>query len=62
VQGSDKRPGELFSYLDLEQLMRSDHPIGTLRGLTDGPLRRCRALMCAMLLQARTSRGAATHS
>ena len=36
--GSDKRAGELFSYVDLEQRVRSDHPLRAIRGLTDTAL------------------------
>ena len=38
MRGSDKRPGELFSYVDLEQRVRSDHPLRAIRGLTDTAL------------------------
>ncbi len=38
MRGSDKRPGELFSYVDLEQRIRPDHPLRAIRGLTDSPL------------------------
>jgi transposase len=36
--GSDKRPGELFSYVDLEQRVRPDHPVRAIRALTDSAL------------------------
>ena len=35
MRGSDKRPGELFSYVDLEQRVRADHPLRVIRALTD---------------------------
>jgi transposase len=38
MRGSDKRPGELFSYVDLEQRVRSDHPLRAIRALTDTAL------------------------
>jgi transposase len=38
MRGSDRRPGELFSYVDLEQRMRPDHPLRAIRGLTDTAL------------------------
>src|ERR1700693_3121500 len=38
MRGSDKRPGELFSYVDLEQRIRADHPLRAIRGLTDSAL------------------------
>jgi transposase len=38
MRGSDKRLGELFSYVDLEQRVRSDHPLRAIRGLTDTAL------------------------
>lgn len=38
MRGSDKRPGELFSYIDLEQRVRSDHPLRAIRALTDTAL------------------------
>jgi len=33
MRGSDKRPGELFSYVDLEQRIRLDHPLRAIRAL-----------------------------
>ena len=33
--GSDNRSGELFSYIDLEQRVRPDHPLRTIRSLTE---------------------------
>jgi transposase len=38
MRGSDKRPGELFSYVDLEQRVRSDHPLRAIRALTNTAL------------------------
>jgi transposase len=38
MRGSDKRPMELFSYVDLEQRIRPDHPLRAIRGLTDSAL------------------------
>src|SRR3954454_3685382 len=38
MRGSDKRPGELFSYVDLEQRVRPDHPLRAIRELTDTAL------------------------
>src|ERR1700675_4197377 len=38
MRGSDKRPGALFSYVDLEQRVRSDHPLRAIRALTDTAL------------------------
>jgi transposase len=38
MRGSDKRSGELFSYVDLEQRVRRDHPLRAIRSLTDAAL------------------------
>jgi transposase len=38
MRGSDERSGELFSYVDLEKRVRSDHPLRTIRSLTDRAL------------------------
>jgi transposase len=38
MRGSDKRSGELFSYVDLEQRVRPDHPLRAIRSLTDAAL------------------------
>jgi transposase len=38
MRGSDKRPGELFSYVDLEQRVRQDHPLRAIRSLTEAAL------------------------
>ena len=36
--GGDKRTGELFSYVDLEKRVRSDHPLRAIRGLVNEAL------------------------
>src|SRR6516162_9573183 len=38
MRGSDKRSGELFSYVDLEERVRPDHPLRAIRSLTDAAL------------------------
>ena len=38
MRGSDRRSGALFSYVDLEARVRSDHPLRTIRHLTDEAL------------------------
>src|SRR5271167_3814897 len=38
MRGWDKRSGELFSYVDLEQRIRLDHPLRAIRALTDTAL------------------------
>src|SRR5579859_463685 len=38
MRGTDKRSGELFSYVDLEQRVRQDHPLRAIRSLTDAAL------------------------
>src|SRR5579863_7049609 len=38
MRGSDKRSGELFSYVDLEHRVRQDHPLRAIRSLTDAAL------------------------
>jgi len=38
MRGSDKRSGELFSYVDIEQRVRRDHPLRAIRSLTDTAL------------------------
>ncbi|GGF37387.1 hypothetical protein GCM10011611_49890 [Aliidongia dinghuensis] len=38
MRGSDRRSGELFSYVDLEQRVRADHPLRAIRVLTDAAL------------------------
>ena len=38
MRGSDKRVGELFSYIHLEDRIRADHPLRSIRSLTDAAL------------------------
>src|SRR5436305_14987628 len=38
MRGSDKRSEELFSYVDLDQRVRQDHPLRAIRSLTDAAL------------------------
>ncbi|MFY9880419.1 MAG: IS5/IS1182 family transposase, partial [Pseudolabrys sp.] len=38
MSGGDKRTGELFSYVDLEKRVRSDHPLRAIRGLVNEAL------------------------
>ena len=38
MRGPDERSGELFSYVDLEQRVRADHPLRAIRELTDSAL------------------------
>jgi transposase len=38
MRGSDKLSGELFSYVDLEQRVRADHPLRAIRELTNTAL------------------------
>jgi len=38
MRGQDNRSGPLFSYVDLEQRIRSDHPLRTIRALVDEAL------------------------
>jgi transposase len=38
MRGPDERSGKLFSYVDLEQRVRSDHPLRAIRALTDSAL------------------------
>ena len=33
MRGTDKRSGELFSYVDLEQRVRADHPLRAIRAV-----------------------------
>src|SRR5665213_3100354 len=35
MRGSDRRMGALFSYVDLEARVRRDHPLRSIRRLTD---------------------------
>jgi hypothetical protein len=38
MRGPDERSRELFSYVDLEQRVRADHPLRAIRELTDSAL------------------------
>ena len=38
MRGQDNRSGPLFSYVDLEQRIRSDHPLRMIRALVDEAL------------------------
>ena len=38
MRGSDERTGSLFSYVGVEQRLRSDHPLRSIRALTDETL------------------------
>src|ERR1700745_3178044 len=38
MRGPDDRSRELFSYVDLEQRVRADHPLRAIRELTDSAL------------------------
>ncbi len=38
MRGQDSRSGSLFAYVDLEQRIRSDHPLRTIRTLVDEAL------------------------
>ena len=38
MRGEDKGTGELFSYVDLEKRVRSDHPLRVIRGLVNEAL------------------------
>uniref|UniRef100_Q07TT6 ISGsu3, transposase n=1 Tax=Rhodopseudomonas palustris (strain BisA53) TaxID=316055 RepID=Q07TT6_RHOP5 len=38
MRGSDERSGALFSYVDLEARVRSDHPLRTIRRLANAAL------------------------
>ena len=38
MRGQDSRSGSLFSYVDLEQRVRSDHPLRTIRTLVNEAL------------------------
>src|SRR5947199_1781747 len=38
MRGPDERSGKLFSYVDLEQRVRWDHPLRAIRSLTDTAL------------------------
>ena len=38
MRGTDKRSGELFSYVDLEQRVRADHPLRAIRAVANEAL------------------------
>jgi transposase len=38
LRGNDRRPGGLFSYIDLEQRVPSDHPLRVIRTVVDDAL------------------------
>ncbi|ABE60915.1 ISGsu3, transposase [Nitrobacter hamburgensis X14] len=38
MRGSDERSGSLFSYVDLEARIRSDHPLRTIRQIANAAL------------------------
>ncbi len=38
MRGVDERTGELFSYVDLERRVRSDHPLRPIRALVNEAL------------------------
>lgn len=38
MRGSDRRSGELFSYVDIENRIRADHPLRTIKAIVDGAL------------------------
>jgi hypothetical protein len=38
MHGSDRRSGELFSYVDVEMRVRTDHPLRTIRSLVNETL------------------------
>src|SRR6185503_16998698 len=38
MRGGDEQTGKLFSYVDLEKRVRSDHPLRTIRGLVNEAL------------------------
>jgi hypothetical protein len=40
VRGDDEQSGHLFSYLSPEQRVPADHPLRTIRMMTDDALRR----------------------
>src|SRR3954468_5666533 len=35
MRGSDRRSGELFSYIDIESRIRADHPLRTIKSIVD---------------------------
>jgi hypothetical protein len=38
MRGTDRRSGELFSYVDLEQRVRADHPLRAIRETANAAL------------------------
>jgi hypothetical protein len=38
MRGTDRRSGELFSYIDLEARVRADHPLRSIRAIADEAL------------------------
>ena len=38
MRGSDRRSGELFSYVDIEERIRADHPLRTIKTIVDDAL------------------------
>ena len=38
MRGADERTGELFSYVDLEKRVRTDHPLRPIRALVNEAL------------------------
>jgi transposase len=48
MRGLDRRSGELFSYVDLEKRVRSDHPLRAIRLLTDAALATLTAELAAL--------------
>jgi transposase len=38
MRGSDRRSGELFSYIDIEGRIRADHPLRTIKSIVDDAL------------------------
>ena len=38
MRGSDRRSGELFSYVDVEKRVRSDHPLRGIRSIVNETL------------------------
>ena len=38
MRGEDRRSGSLFSYVDIEARVRSDHPLRTIKSLADEAL------------------------
>lgn len=48
MRGSDGRSGSLFSYVDIEERVRADHPLRTIRRLVDGALETLTADLAAL--------------